>query len=486
MCPQADSILNPDRTRDDAASGAEKLQSLGRRLVSHFYKVAKTVGMFGFSNVITKEAVITFMETSTNLLRHHDEVLLQTASDCLFVNETRLKINIEGFSSFKFLIEELKRRGIGGLSFRRGLSEADLCEFLRLFVQFDEEEEEAYEHIDEGLAAAGIRAIALEEVRELAEEATRAEVSEGHREVSINTYFKSIFVAKQFMDSSRGVRPTNLRKANRVVHSIVDLVAEDERTLLALTQIKNYDDCLFTHSANVCVLAVALGQNIGLDKVLLGDLGLAAILHDLGLIGNHTDAEPGAADHHPALGVRKILAGQGVSRDSIRCALATLEHHLREDGSGFPELDPGHECSLLGRIIAITDFYDTITTPSEGGSPTFSPEEALRLMAHEGREVFPRSLVKAFVNTIGTYPLGTAVKLTTGEVGIVHSRSSSLGDLSRPKVKIIQNADGESVPHEVVDLIEVDPRTGVHTRGIVAAIPAYAFFEDFQSFTEAL
>jgi hypothetical protein len=127
MCPQADSILNPAGTRDEAALGAERLQALGRRLVSHFYKVAKTVGMFGFSNVITKEAVVTFMETSTNLLRHHDEVLLQTASDCLFVNETRLKINIEGFSSFKFLIEELKRRGIGGLSFRRGLSETDLC-----------------------------------------------------------------------------------------------------------------------------------------------------------------------------------------------------------------------------------------------------------------------------------------------------------------------------------------------------------------------
>ncbi len=462
------------------------LQVLGRRLVSHLYKVAKTVGMFGFSNVITKESVVTFMETSTGLFSHYDQVLLQTASECLFVNETRLKIDIEGFASFKFIIEELKRREIGGVYFRRGMSEADLCEFLRLFVQFDEEEGEAFSKIEEGLAAGGILTIGLEEARELAEEARQTEVAEGHREVSINTYFKSIFVAKQFMDSSRGVRPTNLRKANRVVHSIVDLVAEDERTLLALTQIKNYDDCLFTHSANVCVLAVALGQNIGLDKKLLGDLGLAAILHDLGLVGTSSEAENGDPNLHPALGVRRILAGQGVSQDSLRCALATLEHHLREDGSGFPELDPSHQCSLLGRIIAITDFYDTVTTPDSGDSPTFSPEEALRLMAHEGREVFPRSLVKAFVNTIGTYPLDTAVKLSTDEVGIVHSRSSTLGDLSRPKVKIIQDADGKSVPHEVVDLLDVDPETGAHLRSIVAAIPAYAFFDDFQSFTDVL
>lgn len=468
----------------DAVQRADRLQDLGGRLVSHFYKVAKTVGMFGFGNVITKEAVVTFMETATGLLTWFDEVLLQTAADCLFVNESRLKVDIEGFTSFKFIIEELKKRGIGGFSIRRGLSDADLCEFLRLFVQFDNAEEDACEEIEEGLAAAGILSIGLSEVRELAEQASQADVAETHREVSINTYFKSIFVAKQFMDSSRGVRPTNLRKANRVVHSIVDLVAEDERTLLALTQIKNYDDCLFTHSANVCVLAVALGQNIGLDKVLLGDLGLAAILHDLGLVG----VPPAGAgpDHHPALGVRRILAGQGVSTASVRCALATLEHHLREDGSGFPELAPTHKCSLLGRIIAITDFYDTITTPDGGGAPTFSPEEALRLMAHEGREVFPRSLVKAFVNTIGTYPLGTAVKLCTGEVGIVHGRSSALGDLSRPQVKIIQNAAGETVPHVVVDLTETDAGTGAYLRSIVAAIPAYAFFEDFQSFTDTL
>ncbi len=484
MCPQADSITSPTGASTALRSGSDRLQELGGRLVSHFYKVAKTVGMFGFSNVITKEAVVTFMETATALLTHHEQVLLQTASDCLFVNESRLKIDIEGFTSFKFVIEELKKRDIGGVTFRRGLSEADLCEFLRLFVQFDDAEGNAYEEIEEGLIAAGVRTASLEEVRELAERNDQVEVADSHREVSINTYFKSIFVAKQFMDSSRGVRPTNLRKANRVVHSIVDLVAEDERTLLALTQIKNYDDCLFTHSANVCVLAVALGQNIGLDKVLLGDLGLAAILHDLGLVGVQSIGD--GPDLHPALGVRRILAGQGVSPASIRCALATLEHHLREDGSGFPELDPAHRCSLLGRIIAITDFYDTITTPASSGAPTFSPEEALRLMAHEGRAVFPRSLVKAFVNTIGTYPLGTAVKLSTGEVGIVHGRSSSLGDLSRPKVKIIQNAAGEAVPHEVVDLIDTDPETGAHLRSIVAAIPAYAFFDDFQSFTDAL
>jgi HD-GYP domain-containing protein (c-di-GMP phosphodiesterase class II) len=470
---------------------SDRLQPLGRKLVSHFYKVAKTVGMFGFSNVITKEAVVTFMETANNLFARCDQVLLQTASDCLFVNETRLKIDIEGFSSFKFVIEELKNRDIGGIYIRRGMTEAHLCEFLQLFVQFDPQVEEPYLQIEEGLAARNIQTIGLEEARELAEHSASTDVSENHREVSINTYFKSIFVAKQFMESFRGVRPTHLRKARRVVHSIVDLVAEDERTLLALTQIKNFDDCLFSHSANVCVLSVALGQNIGLDKKLLGDLGLAAILHDVGLVeqSESADAPEDRDDRysdHPALGARRILTGQGVSEASIRCALAALEHHQREDASGFPELVPAHRITLLGRMIAITDFYDTITTPDNGGTPTFTPEEALRLMAHEGREVFPRSLVKAFVNTIGTYPLGTVVKLSTGEVAIVHSRSSTLTDLSRPKVKIIQDAEGQPVSHHVVDLTEVDRATGKHLRSILAAMPAYAFFEDFQSFTDLI
>lgn len=166
--------------------------------------------------------------------------------------------------------------------------------------------------------------------------------------------------------------------------------------------------------------------------------------------------------------------------------MVALEHHLRQDGSGYPDGSAGRNLSLLGRIVAVTDFYDTITTPNEDGKPTFTPEEALRLMGSQGDELLSQLLVKAFVNTVGIYPLGTVVRLDTDEIAIVHRKSTNLRDLTRPVVKIIQDTQGRSVSTRVVDLNEWDKEHQRYKRTILEAIPAYAFFEDFQSFTNLL
>lgn len=473
----------------------DQTHRLGRALVSHFYMVAKTAGMFDFDNVITRDALATFRETLEECFAFEPEVTLTMAAECLFVNETRLKIDFEGFTSFKYTIESMKGREIGAIVFSSPVEDDALRRFLKLFVANDGRAENARNRIREGLERAGVVSIRMEEPRELPEDPSADDdLGDDYREVSINTYFKSIYVAKQFIENFRGQRSASMRKAKRLVHSVVDLVAQDEATLLALTQIKNFDHFLFTHSANVCVLSIALGQALGLPKPLLANLGLAALLHDVGMTEmpkalfqkreSLAPEERALYERHPALGARAILRSQGVSEAAIRSILVAFEHHILEDESGFPKTEMQVSRTLLGRIVGLVDFYDAVTTPDDGAGPTVSPEEALRLMANEGSDVFDPALVKVFVNTIGTYPLGTLVRLDTGELGIVHRRNPTLSRGSRPIVKIVRDEHDLPTSPRIVDLNEWDGEQNRYRRSIRESVSPNRYFEDPRAFTE--
>jgi len=474
-----------------------RTSELGRFLIRDFYMVAKTAAMFEFSNVITRDAVGTFLSTLRDLFEAESRIALQVASDCIFVNETRLKIDFEGFASFKYVVEAMSARDIGTIAFAGEPSEDELRVFLALFTEHDAQSENAREKIEEGLADAGVTCFVLEEVRDLPEHiAKTSDSSPDKREKAVNTYFKSIFIAKQFIENFRGSRANYFRKAKRLVHSIVDMVVEDDTTLLALTQIKNFDDFLFTHSANVCVLSVAVGQQLGLGKALLGHVGIAGLLHDVGMTeipkdilgrsGDLTPEEQAIYSRHPQIGAQAILKSQGITESAIRCVVVSYEHHIHDDGSGFPILRFPRPRDLLSRIVSIADLYDTLTTPDISGTAACAPEEAVNLLLTRGEALFDRALIKVFVNTLGTYPLGTVVRLDTGEVGVVLSKPSQLSKSSMPVVKVIEGPDGKPVAPFLADLNEKDPVAQDFRRKIVSTQSPTSYFGDTNEFTELL
>lgn len=459
--------------------------------------VAKTAAMFEFTNVITREAVVTFLKTLGDLFEAESRIVLQMASDCLFVNEARLKVDFEGFASFKYVACAMKDRDIGTIAFNREPSEDELRVFLTLFLENDAKAEAPREEIGNGLAAAGVDCFGLEELRDLPEHVTKQDPAPtDERGAAVNTYFKSIFIAKQFIENFRGNRANHFRKVKRLVHSIVDMVVEDDTTLLALTQIKNFDDFLFTHSANVCVLAVAVGQQMGLGKAMLGHLGVAGLLHDVGMteipreiLGRHGDLsqeERRIYTRHPMMGAQAILKSQGLTESAIRCVIVAYEHHIHDDGSGFPMSRFDRPRNLFSRIVALVDLYDTLTTPDLSGAPACSPEEAVQLLRSRGEELFDPALVKVFVNTLGAVPVGTVVRLDTDEVGVVLSKPSQLSKSSMPVVKVIAGPDGQPVPPFLADLNERDPATQEYRRNIVETVTPTEYFDDIQEFTELL
>jgi hypothetical protein len=149
---------------------------------------------------------------------------------------------------------------------------------------------------------------------------------------------------------------------------------------------------------------------------------------------------------------------------------ATFEHHLKYDLSGYPRLTRKRKISLFGRIVTLADFYDALVRPRVYNRFPFVSEKILGIMLERSGRDFDPALVKVFINMIGVFPLGTLVLLNTNEMGVVVQTQEDIDLIERPKINLIFYSDGEYRRGEVVDLREMDEKTGNFRRTIVKTL----------------
>jgi putative nucleotidyltransferase with HDIG domain len=243
-----------------------------------------------------------------------------------------------------------------------------------------------------------------------------------------------------FQDVARKQR-IDFRTIRRIVHETADGVLRNPDAHLCITHLKKRDEYTAQHSINVSILAMVFGRHLGLPREQLETLGIGGLLHDLGKLrtpleilnkpGKLTPQEFETVKVHPIDG-HQILRHE--YRLPARIAEAALSHHERYDGSGYPQGLRFDAIPLWGRIIAIADVYDAITS-DRAYHNGLSPTEALTKMYGWRRTQFDAELLEQFIQSIGIYPVGTLVELSTGEVGMVVSvnRERRL----KPKVKIL-------------------------------------------------
>jgi putative nucleotidyltransferase with HDIG domain len=294
--------------------------------------------------------------------------------------------------------------------------------------------------------------------------------SENRKKHSKEVYFKSISLVKEVMESVKSQKMLNVRKAKRLMQNAVNAVIEDESTLLGLANIKNYDEYTFNHSVNVAIYAIAIGQRIGVPKKHLSHLGMAAMFHDIGKVripkeilnktGKLSPEEWSVMRLHPLAGAEIVMRMKEWGELSARMIHTTFEHHLRYDLSGYPRLARKRRISLFGRIVTLADFYDALVRPRVYNRFPFMSEKILGIMLDRSGKDFDPALVKVFINMIGVFPLGTLVLLNSNEMGVVVKTQEDADLIDRPKVNLIYYSDGEYRKGQVVDLREMDEKTG--------------------------
>jgi HD-GYP domain-containing protein (c-di-GMP phosphodiesterase class II) len=282
------------------------------------------------------------------------------------------------------------------------------------------------------------------------------------REMSKRIYFKTLMVASEVMESSKLQSVTGIKKAKRMVQSMVDMVLREESTLVGLTTLRSYDEYTYNHSVNVCILSLTVGQRLGYSKRSLCELGMATLFHDIGKIGipneilskpsEFTPEEWKIMRKHPVHGVKTLLRMKGLHEQSVRMMMVAFEHHLNYDQSGYPRLMSPRKISLFGRIASIADCYDALTSARVYNRKPQVPDRALSYMLQKSGTAFDPILMKVFVNAVGIYPVGTLVQLTTGELGVVMMTNPNPGKVNLPKVKVVTDWAGNETDGDLLDL----------------------------------
>lgn len=456
------------------------LQPLGRSLVTAFYAAAKAVKFYPVENATTQNALDQLHRTVRRVLDREDEIQLRHIGDFMFLNDARLRLDLSDYVSFSYVAGMFRRHGVGEIAIEQGIQRDHLIPLLSLLVEEASGGDAAFENLLARLEASPARFVDVGPIKESAAEID-LEADDRAKEAAKVTYFQSVNVAREVLTDTRLGRAVNLRRVKRAVQAIVDQVLNNETSILGMTALRDFDEYTFTHSVNVCIFSVVIGQRLGLSKLQLYELGLGALFHDIGKqridsavvtkTSDLTKEEWVLMKRHPTEGMLSLFWMRGLSDVPYRAMLMAYEHHMRIDLSGYPENKRERSPTLFSRIVATADGFDAATSKRSYQNEPWPPDEVLREMKDNPKRGFDPLLVKALISATGVFPVGTVAILDTYEMAVVTARNPDRARLHQPVVKVISDGMGIMIADPpTVDLAEVDQATSKLRRTIVKTV----------------
>jgi HD-GYP domain-containing protein (c-di-GMP phosphodiesterase class II) len=456
--PRRDS--NPHR--NDAGSDAV-VRRLGRTFMLGFHGAMRAIKLYPLENAAVVKALDDLTAATQALIQQEHELEFRTSGEFIFINATRLRLDLDNYASFSHLLGLFRSGGIGSLRVAETVTPREWLVFLSLVqAPAEGEPEDRFEQLTSKLTLANVHSLELGPPS-----AGGADIGDRQqaKEAAKRTYAQSVAVSKEVIHSVRMGRAPNVKKLKRVVQAIVDQILNEETSLFGLTTLRDYDEYTFTHSVNVCIFAVALGRRLGLSKLQLYDLGLAALFHDIGKarvpvdVLNKTTAltegEWRAIANHPWLGVLSLFQVRNAQDLPYRAMVVAYEHHMKMDLTGYPKPVRDRRMGIFSKIVAIADGFDAATTRRSYQTDPLTPAAVLQEMRDNPKRGMDPVVVKAFINLLGLYPVGTLVVLDTFELGIVHAVNPNPEMMSRPIIRVVSDAQGNILfPGTLVDLSE--------------------------------
>ena len=257
----------------------------------------------------------------------------------------------------------------------------------------------------------------------------------------------------------------NVKAVQPVVTDIMDSVRRNPQAFGGLMRCKLKNEAVYQHALSVSALMVALGRHMKLSTTEVHQAGLAGLLLDIGTNylphnpdiadGDIRMADPKTWQQHVLLGHRALL-NDGNLPDAVLAAC--LEHHERMDGTGFPKGLKRGEISTIGGMAAVCDSFDFLLTRSHT-TEALDPAVAVHRLKHmEG--AFEEDILRAFIESVGLYPIGAFVELASGKVAMVIDEDPA--DATRPVVQAFYSREtGERIVPHRIELARADSHDAI-------------------------
>lgn len=411
---------------------------LAIEVLRHLNLAVKGINLYPAGHPSITNSISEVYKNISSILNSKDRMIIGLVEDVLVIDETPLYTLTD---SLQELVSRMKRLDIGTVTIGRGVTEREIGGGLLKLLHSDAVDIERLGGFALYMNGLGVTHIAVLE--------PKAEEDKTGADAAKKVYRKAIEVLKEAMEEVRLGKIPSSTGAKAVINEMVDQVLENRSAILGLSMVKSYDEYTFHHCVNVSILALALAEAMGMPSDVLNDLGVGAILHDIGKIETYEGIikKPGPLNEdewkevrkHPAKGAEILRKMAGISELSIR---VVIEHHLKYNRQGYPQVEGVGSQSEPSMCVNIADCYDAITTLRPYHIP-FTPGKALEYMQTLSGKDFEPHLLERFIEVLGIYPPGTLVRLNTNEIAIVTAPNPK--EPVRPRVRLIFDRLGKKV-----------------------------------------
>lgn len=424
---------------------AGKVRDEGRRLVFILHGLLRTSRLHDKDNAAFEAPSKEFSSTLQGLLDLLGAVHIVCVEDQIYVNDIRLRGNPREQLVIESFVQEFSRHNVGGISFHGPMKPEGVRTFAQQVAQPRFDVEQPRTALELRLTSVGDIALTGTHRFRIGGEPTQQQKDYSD---AMKRGASVVAEAVQNLAADRIPNPLPVRRA------VIDMVNSiREKPDAGTTEpFKKTAGCAGEqHLLSVTSLTLTLGEAVGLPEGALSDLGVAAMLHDIGYtkVPDHSG--------HCAAGARQLMRQRGFHEAKIRRLLLVLEHHdpyadPDKGGTPTPETMP----SLFARILRITNDYDLLIATRPGQPPPLSPALALSHMWAARGTLYDPHLLALFVQLLGRFPPGTLLELSDGRWALSVSGARDKQHFSWPLVRIVRGSDGTSRDaREEIDLFEV-------------------------------
>lgn len=472
----------------------ERYREMGLNLMMRVLALIRVGRAYRVENQVFRIQLDAMMKGLEPLFAEAPEVVLVALENDVYMNGVRLPMKTATLKHHQSLLGEFRKRRIAGLKIERGVTAEEIAKFLALFLQPEN-------HHGSGLleAALSVGCVRIQPAVYASTEAPETEASTmipgfntdggshygaagggsgggggvdiesgpaapgmngspqpmteegrgtsgGPRGGTPKNYNVALNGARSLLTTTSLQDGIEMRHAKRVVQPLVDGAYAAEPVVMGLSTLGHHDGFTYMHSVNVCMVAVTMGHLLGFDRRALSDLGVAALLHDVGknsLAGRirhalpaFTDEERVLAETHPLEGAKLLARSTMLNATTLRCMRVAFEHHMGP--GGYPRLtDWG--TSALSELVSVADCYVSLQTHRERGR-SVTPFQALGLMLGPLASRFDPAILGALVHAVGLFPPGQMIELDDGAIGVVLAPNAA--DLGRPHIRLVRDAVG--------------------------------------------